>query len=629
MNQSRMFLLWVFLVSLVFSTPSFSHSGGQLLGHGYDEEKGQYLGAVVEAENGIEYSGTQRSRIDTITDISFDQLLTELGVKTSAGFSIGIFDIKGGIDFASNIAKDELSMNISYIFEITGKEASLNGLRYTPKAKKILESANPEKKRKFFGHKFVNSVSLGGKLIASVAITFNNRESKNEFKGAFDMSIPMFLKMHAEGGAKYNQFRKHASIKVSALQIGGDPSQLANILLQSNDNRAPIIECSFANLKPCQETFAAIINYGKNFGTQIDPKYDPSSPIGSAYSVGDLARYSESGLAEVDETMSVSELSEVIYQRESLIKRHLYYMKDRTKIDQLLGLEPPKHEHKRLSDLRLTVEELINKTIKVINTCHQSPGLCLDTVAKLDEEKLSYNHDDISFEWSFLNYCEYSREDVRISNTIQRIRKSIQDAEHMNCRELEETLLEMPALDLSFQLDQGLARISDLRPLAGLINLKKLNLTNQAISSLKPLARSCNLRTLIAPGNSLMKLPDLSNFPDLRILDLSFNRNMFIESCYDMKSFEKSKNLRFVSVREAQFEENQRDSFVAAMKFIGLEWYVNLFTSNEDVCEKRRVDALKTGDLSEKQYLFYKEEKLCPAELNIFIPSSDVLALDY
>lgn len=73
------------------------------------------------------------------------------------------------------------------------------------------------------------------------------------------------------------------------------------------------------------------------------------------------------------------------------------------------------------------------------------------------------------------------------------------------------------------ELDLGLNRILDLSPLSELINLRKLRLDYNQISNLSPLSGLIQLEELHLQGNSISDVSPLSGLSNLKVLDLNSN----------------------------------------------------------------------------------------------------------
>jgi internalin A len=85
---------------------------------------------------------------------------------------------------------------------------------------------------------------------------------------------------------------------------------------------------------------------------------------------------------------------------------------------------------------------------------------------------------------------------------------------------------ELAAKDLSSRTVLSLpeAPITDLRPLAGLTNLKDLYLTLNEITDVTPLARLTNLETLVVSANPIADVTPLAGLTNLAELDLQSNK---------------------------------------------------------------------------------------------------------
>jgi hypothetical protein len=580
-----------------------------LLGHGYDQETEQVLSKVLTHKNTppIVYAGRQESDIQFKHDLSLEDLLAELNVKTSAGISLGIFTINGGVDFVSTVAKSDLTSNVVYIFDVHGKSALLNGVTFVDLAVALIKSRHAENMQKYFGSQFISQVDLGGKLLVAVSMNFANKSAKSAFHANFNMDILGFLKANAEGGVRNDELSASASINVTAKQIGGDPTRLSEIFRDSKSGAVPIVQCSLKDLKPCHEMVKAIIHYGNSFGEQLkNLEYNPNSVNGAAILGSGKSDYASHGLFEVEKTATVAELNEIKLRREGLIKTYLQYSMDRKSIEKLLGLEPSVSERVRLETLKKQIEDSISDMLATIDTCFQDPGFCLEREKEL--KLTSYSRSELGFDWTFYNYCEFVKDSLPVLDTVDRIRKVFPDGEHLSCEEIQTQLEKKKYLDLSHK--PGLKKISDLKPLSGLKGLKKIVLDGNEIHTLAPLESNKDLDTLISRHNAFTQMPELCAFNKLRHLDLEFNPNMNIEGYYDLDCVDKVPHLEFLNVRGAHFESKRSvKAFVKAFeKNTQLKRYLTLFTSNEDVCEGHIRDQETKGLLDKEDAAFCRKK---------------------
>lgn len=622
------FLLMVFASSLY---ANFDRKN-PLLGYAYDEDTEQVLSQVLvsKSESPILYSGVQEGSSQIKFDLSFEEILAELDVKTDASLDLGIFSIKGAADFVSTIAKSEMSNNLVYTYEVQGKSAILNQPSLTDIALMIIKSRHSENKAKFFGDAFISQVNLGGKLVAAISIHFANKEAKSAFHAKFKMDLLEFLKANAEGGVKNDQLSASASINISVKQIGGDPTKLSHVLGSSSEG-FPVVRCNLKTLKPCVEAMEKIFEYGKDFGKQLkNMEYDPCSSKGAAILSSIKSSYDSYGFVEVGQGAHESFLEEIKERRESLAKHYLNYSRDRKRIEKLFDLQPSSFERRRLEVLRDEINRSIESLLFAMDTCYERPGDCLEKANKLHLHR--YEPKEISFEWTFYNYCEFVKDSQSILNTVQRVRQNFPDGEDLSCSDLEEKLGKLKRLNLSYDPEKRTRKISDLRPLVGLPKLRQIILDNNDIHSLSPLKSNRNLRFIVAKNNKLSEFPDLCEFPNLNHLDLEFNRLIEIEGSYDVEDcIEHSNALRFLNVRGVYFDtEEGRKEFIETLEgHTQVKRYKNLFTSNEDICEKHVLDLIDKGICDNSDLDFYRRRGKIIDQFGIGVSCNDRVTLKY
>lgn len=577
------------------------------LGRSFDEEREIGLGPVVKTSgDGVEYVylGQQASDMKMISDMSFEQLMTELNFKSSASLSLEIFKVNGGIDFLTNFAKNDLSHTVTFIFNSEGRSISLNRFDYTDRAREVLAKGNSEFIKSLFGHKFISRLDLGSRLMVSISIQFTNKKSKTQFEGEFGVDLLNFLKASASGGVKFDKRNGSFSIQIVASQVGGDPSRIAELF-----GNLSLIKCSIDDLSYCSKTLEDVINYGKEFGKQQQSSYDPKSPVGASVRGFGLSTYENVGLIEVVQEPSREHLAEIKRKRENLVKKYWDYAADVKAIQKLLLLKPNNDDKERLKKLQQNIENSIRSLVELIDVCYASPGQCLSEVDKLEKHVFRYDPEEVAFTMTFENYCEIAPQDEIIKKTIDRVRDEIPNGDQMDCAKLAKHVEKRVALNLSSQKCAD-KQISDLSPLSSLKSLNYLDLSHNQISDLEAIF-GLALISLTVHHNALFQFPNITLWKDMEELDLGDNPSMVIVPNFENANLGKGDRLEFLNVKGADFKGKSLERFVGYFERMGkLKRFKNFFTSHWDICERRRQDDLQRGELERRRYELYKEKEI-------------------
>ncbi|NRA66523.1 MAG: leucine-rich repeat domain-containing protein [Pseudobacteriovorax sp.] len=120
----------------------------------------------------------------------------------------------------------------------------------------------------------------------------------------------------------------------------------------------------------------------------------------------------------------------------------------------------------------------------------------------------------------FIDYCNnYDNESAAIKTTVDRVKGA------MTCDEADAYLAEQEELDLQANpADPSVPRLTDVSPLASLINLKRLNLNYNAITDVEPISYLVNLNGLRIQGNGIEDISSLSFLQNLVTLDAAVNK---------------------------------------------------------------------------------------------------------
>ena len=200
---------------------------------------------------------------------TFDQLEKSTNIDVSEHAGIGKFSESADMKYMRSIKNTDTSMSVNYAQTIV-QHVSFPVTGLTPYGKTTyLNDKNQVPLSPNFdmmcGNHYVTEYDQGALLIASFNIHFATKQQKQTFEAHISGNYGAF---GADGNIERiaSQYHLKGTVSVKAMQIGGKPELLAQIL---NGGRATT-ECSITNMSACRQTAQDIVNYAaNNFSKQV------------------------------------------------------------------------------------------------------------------------------------------------------------------------------------------------------------------------------------------------------------------------------------------------------------------------------------------------------------------------
>ena len=275
----------------------------RLLGHGYDSKSEDYRANCFIDQSSLAYSygATQFSRIDQSTDTQSSNLETEFGFALNTRARFGLSSISNEASYLESVSDTEVQESFTVGFEVVSKDAAID-LTGEGKGIKLLQprylALLKKKKGEYYltssfletcGDEFVHSVKRGVKVYVSVVVKFTNKKHLKEFTNTFSAKAK-WGKLDFTSDSLSSSLKKSGSIKLTALQVGGDPFKLSDILVshggEGKKKTFPLVECSLENLQACKDAYKDILDYIKSL--QIDMGTDTFKPYEAGSSTASL-----------------------------------------------------------------------------------------------------------------------------------------------------------------------------------------------------------------------------------------------------------------------------------------------------------------------------------------------------
>lgn len=237
--------------------------------------------------------GDLQNNINLSQTVDRDELSKDLNVDISASGGWGMFSASASANYMHHTENTDYTENFTYseryyataMLDISPLHADTTG--FTPAA---ADDYNKEGVKAFtnrYGDTFIQQLPMGGFLVVNMQLHFTSALDKTNFDAAVGGGFGSIFSASASIQSAVTKSNSHGSIEVSAYQLGGDATKLANIFAKKAEGGYYITTCSLDNLKDCQGTIDGIIAYAQNdFSQQIKPNPDSGAPVGNLVVVG-------------------------------------------------------------------------------------------------------------------------------------------------------------------------------------------------------------------------------------------------------------------------------------------------------------------------------------------------------
>jgi hypothetical protein len=584
--------LFLFLLSFsafceTYEIPILSGKAFPTFGVGYNTDKDILEGNCwdmdyLKKSSSYEFEGYDTGNLEFGAKIAESSLSKELGISANAKFKTGAYTHKTSAKFMKSSRSNGFSITSTYGGTYEFKNKILVG---SPKFNKEFDykkmaRRTPKEFIGFCGDHFIQQYVYGAKLFFNIKINFKSEESKKSFQANYSLSGP--IGSFAAGMRQATKkFSSNISLEITALQMGGDITQLSNIFKahceQLGDDRCnnnagrdgvmSVMKClNNKELDQCVKVIENAANYATNtttgFPSQLketdDGKNGPAVVRVIAQSYKDYLRF---GSFKVDERIA-SLKSELEKQFDNIYEQ--YALASYFYSDPLVRLT---YEQKQ------KIKKMYNKLDKSTDVVTNSIINCFEknTYESCYREKkkamnvTSYEKEDFKIEpLIFAQYCDKGlngvvkndTKDVALFETMKSIMSYFEADERWSgyfntngekldkCGILGDIVHNLESLDLSGR------KIETLRPLTVLDNIKQLNLSRTDINpyELKYLAEMNGLMSLDLSRTNLSNLEYLVELNSLEELYLANN------DISDITILE-----RLASLKKVDLRNNNRD----------------------------------------------------------------------
>jgi len=242
------------------------------LGTAYNSDTKEFLN--VQTVDG--YTDTTFGNTSVITDLivdgSYNDTLNVLNGKVDVDITFPVVRVDAGGHLAKEIASTEFSNSYTFQAYLKPKKASLkandSNLGYTlTAAGNTLANNYQGQLMSLAGDSYISEIEYGAQLLVTLKVEYLSEQHKSDIGGYVGVDYGAGnIGINVDGQLRYidEDLKKSVRISVRAVQHGGDPKQLLNIIPNN------IITCSLDNYAPCTDMFNEATTYAsEDFGSQF------------------------------------------------------------------------------------------------------------------------------------------------------------------------------------------------------------------------------------------------------------------------------------------------------------------------------------------------------------------------
>ena len=238
------------------------------LGETYNRYTEEFLSAIP-----VQAWVVKHGNVATITNItsnaSQQELAQILSGEASLSQSSWFVDVEASASYLSEMTGNAQSVVFSlYRVKTTGTKSlvfNTNGADVISAVGAEGAQMAPGERLARLGTGYVTQINYGATLLANLEFNFTSASQKEEFDGQMSLS-GSGANFSVDAQKASNGTFSDVSVTVKAIQSGGDPVQLVNIL------DANVINCSWQSRQSCIDSLNSIYDYAVgDFEDQIDP----------------------------------------------------------------------------------------------------------------------------------------------------------------------------------------------------------------------------------------------------------------------------------------------------------------------------------------------------------------------
>ena len=244
------------------------------LGQGYSTDKQQASSWDCFANGTISPSGGGSSIVKLDNAVSFEEIQNTLNIDVTAKAGIGPFKGTTSANYVKDIQEDHYSQGFYYYEQFFMPTEVWIPAGFGPVMLNALGlgvyQQGPEQFRLTCGDSVITQTQEGFSLYVSMKLIFSSYSDKQTFQAHAGGKFGSLADVSADVEKMVSQYDLNGEVEVTAIQIGGDVTQLPQIFTK-NAGGYYVTSCELQNLQACHDTVTGILDYAINsFPSQIN-----------------------------------------------------------------------------------------------------------------------------------------------------------------------------------------------------------------------------------------------------------------------------------------------------------------------------------------------------------------------
>lgn len=237
-----------------------------VIGTAFNMDTKEFLNVQPVHGKVVETLGNTQVQFELINNASYDDVLSQLNGNVDVDVGFPVIRVNAGGHIAKEAASTEFSNTYTFQATLTPKKKVLQpidanqGFTLTAVGSELANNYQSQL-MSLAGNAFVTEIEYGAQLFINMKIEYLSEQHKSEIGGYLGVSYGAgSLGISVDGKLNYidEDLKKSVRITVRALQKGGDPTRLLNVIPNN------IISCSLDNYEPCFTLFEQAVNYASN-----------------------------------------------------------------------------------------------------------------------------------------------------------------------------------------------------------------------------------------------------------------------------------------------------------------------------------------------------------------------------
>lgn len=243
------------------------------IGSGYFVDSQTFVPKCVEEKTPLDLIKGGRRESSFILTSTLDEraMAEQLSLAAGASARLGLVKVEGRFGMARAAKSSRQSLSLNWYSWVSPGWKQLGEHKLTADGEKYKQNGTF---RQNCGDEYVSAIEQRAELFLSLRADFSSAEQRDEFNAKVKLET-LLTKSDVELQTVSKQYGANMRLEVTALQVGGDPADLATALNvtytppkvkeekqeEKQEEYLAVTSCSFGDFGACKKMFDAMIRY--------------------------------------------------------------------------------------------------------------------------------------------------------------------------------------------------------------------------------------------------------------------------------------------------------------------------------------------------------------------------------